>query len=131
MTSKVDQARDSLATDMMSFLAKDAELGGLFAKFLNFNLEFHSFIAEQVRLTQPKVETILWFQRGFPIFGSSLSSYLASFPLPSGIATPYIWVSPGWSCWAWRKSGSSGWLLDLAEAESRARGWHGIPTQPL
>ena len=88
MTRKVDQARDSLATDMMSFLAKDAELAGLIAKFLNFKLELHSSIAEQVRLTHPKVETILRSKRGFPIFGSSLSSHLASFPLPSGIAYP-------------------------------------------
>jgi len=88
MTRKVDQARDSLATDMMSFLAKDAELAGLIAKFLNFKLELHSSIAEQVLVTQPKVETILRSKRGFPIFGSSLSSHLASFPLPSGIAYP-------------------------------------------
>ena len=43
---------------------------------------------KQVRLTQPKVETILRSKRGFPVFGSSLSSHLASFPLPSGIAYP-------------------------------------------
>ena len=28
----VDQARDTLATDMMSFVAKDADLAGLIAK---------------------------------------------------------------------------------------------------
>ena len=42
----------------------------------------------QVRVTQPKVDTILLTKRGFPIFGCSLSSHLASFPLPSGIAYP-------------------------------------------
>ena len=39
-------------------------------------------------MTQPKVEDILNTKRGFPIFGSSLSFHLASFPLPSGIAYP-------------------------------------------
>jgi len=88
MVRKVDQARDSLATDMMAFLAKDAELAGLIAKFLNFKLDYHSCIAEQVRLTQPKVDDILLTKKGFPIFGSSLSFHLASFPLASGIAYP-------------------------------------------
>lgn len=88
MVRKVEQARDSLATDMMTFLAKDAELAGLIAKFLNFKLDYHSCIAEQVRLTQPKVDDILMTKKGFPIFGSSLSFHLSSFPLPSGIAYP-------------------------------------------
>ena len=48
MVRKVDQTRDLLATDMMTFLAKDAELAGLIAKFLNFKLDYHSSIAEQV-----------------------------------------------------------------------------------
>ena len=88
MARKVEQARDLLATDMMSFMAKDAELANLIAKFLDFKLDYHSSIAEQVRLTQPKLDTILLTKRGFPIFGSSLSVHLASFPLPSGIAYP-------------------------------------------
>ena len=48
MVRKVDQARDLLATDMMTFLAKDAELAGLIAKFLCFKLDYHSSIADQV-----------------------------------------------------------------------------------
>ena len=48
MVRKVDQARDLLATDMMAFLAKDVELAGLISKFLNFKLDYHSSIAEQV-----------------------------------------------------------------------------------
>ena len=41
-----------------------------------------------MRLTQPKVDTILLTKRGFPLFGCSLASHLASFSLPSGIAFP-------------------------------------------
>ena len=48
MVRKVEQARDLLATDMMTFMAKDAELGKLIAKFLSFKLDYHSSIAEQV-----------------------------------------------------------------------------------
>lgn len=88
MVRKVDQARDLLATDMMAFLAKDVELAGLISKFLNFKLDYHSSIAEQVSLTQPKVDSILHTKRGFPVFGSSLASHLSSFLLPSGIAYP-------------------------------------------
>ena len=39
-------------------------------------------------MTQPKVDDILLTKKGFPIFGSSLSFHLASFPLASGIAFP-------------------------------------------
>ena len=49
MVRKVDQARDLLATDMMTFLAKDAELAGLIAKFLSFKFDYHNSIADQVR----------------------------------------------------------------------------------
>jgi multidrug resistance efflux pump len=48
MARKVEQARDLLATDMMTFMAKDAELAKLIAKFLSFKLDYHSSIAEQV-----------------------------------------------------------------------------------
>eukprot|EP00092_Neocalanus_flemingeri_P030479 GFUD01033086.1.p1 GENE.GFUD01033086.1~~GFUD01033086.1.p1 ORF type:complete len:647 (-),score=306.09 GFUD01033086.1:446-2386(-) len=88
MARKVEQARDLLATDMMAFMSKDAELAKLIAKFLDFKLDYHSSIADQVLLTQPKVDAILLTKRGFPIFGSSLASHLASFPLHSGIAFP-------------------------------------------
>jgi len=88
MARKVEQARDLLATDMMIFMSKDAELANLISKFLDFKLDYHSSIAEQVRLTQPKVDTILLTKRGFPLFGCSLASHLANFSLPSGIAFP-------------------------------------------
>ena len=46
---KVEMARDSLATDMMTFLAKDAELAGMIGKFLDHKLEYHQSLTEQVR----------------------------------------------------------------------------------
>ena len=42
----------------------------------------------QVRFTQPKLDQILDSKRGYPVFGSSLSSHLSNFHLPSGIAWP-------------------------------------------
>ena len=49
MDRKVEQARDTLATDMMTFLAKDAELAGMIGKFLDHKLEYHQSLTEQVR----------------------------------------------------------------------------------
>jgi len=88
MDRRVEIARDTLATDMMAFLAKDAELAGMIAKFLDYKLEYHTSLADQVKMLQPKVDSILDSKRGYPIFGSSLSSHLSSFNLPSGIAFP-------------------------------------------
>lgn len=88
MDRKVEQARDQLATDMMTFMAKDAELANLIAKYLDFKREYHTSIADQVMLTQPKVDSVLLTKRGFPIFGTSLSDHLESFNLSSGIAFP-------------------------------------------
>ena len=85
---KVEMARDSLASDMMAFLAKDAELAGMIGRFLEHKLEYHQSLTDQVRFTQPKIELILESKRGYPVFGSSLSSHLANFHLPSGIAWP-------------------------------------------
>ena len=42
----------------------------------------------QVRFTQPKIDTIIDSRRGYPVFGSPLSSHLNTFNLPSGIAWP-------------------------------------------
>jgi len=88
MARKVELARDQLATDMMSFMAKDRELAELVAKYLDFKREYHSSIAEQVLLTQPRVDSVLLTKRGFPIFGTSLADHLESFNLVSGIAFP-------------------------------------------
>ena len=85
---KVEMARDSLATDMMTFLAKDAELAGMIGKFLDHKLEYHKSLTDQVRFTQPKIDTIIDSKRGYPVFGSALSSHLNTFNLPSGIAWP-------------------------------------------
>lgn len=85
---RVEMARDTLATDMMTFLAKDAELAGMIAKFLDFKLEYHTSLADQVKLLQPKIDSVLDSKRGYPIFKSSLSSHLSCFKLPSGIAFP-------------------------------------------
>ena len=100
---RVEQARDLLATDMMNFLTRDAELAGLVGRFLDYKLEYHSSIAEQVslfvqteaittvrqvRLVQPKMDAISLSKRGYPIFGCSLTEHLSSFSLPSGIAFP-------------------------------------------
>ena len=46
---KVEMARDSLASDMMAFLAKDAELAGMIGKFLEHKLEYHQSLTDQVR----------------------------------------------------------------------------------
>jgi len=88
MARKVEQARDLLATDMMSFMAKDAELANLIAKYLDFKREYHTSIAEQVMLAQPKVDSVLLTKRGFPIFGTSIADHLEGFSLTSGIAFP-------------------------------------------
>lgn len=85
---KVEMARDSLASDMMTFLAKDAELGGMISRLLEHKLEYHQSLTDQLRLTQPKIELVLESRRGYPLFGSSLSSHLSNFHLPSGIAWP-------------------------------------------
>jgi len=85
---RVEMARDTLATDMMTFLAKDAELAGMIAKFLDFKLEYHTSLADQVKLLQPKIDSVLDSKRGYPIFKSSLSSHISCFKLPSGIAFP-------------------------------------------
>ena len=102
---RVEQARDLLATDMMNFLTRDAELAGLVGRFLDYKLEYHSSIADQVslfvqaeaittktvrqvRLVQPKMDAISLSKRGYPIFGCSLTEHLSSFSLPSGIAFP-------------------------------------------
>ena len=45
---KVEMARDSLASDMMTFLAKDAELAGMIGKFLDHKLEYHKSLTDQV-----------------------------------------------------------------------------------
>ena len=50
MDRKVEIARDNLATDMMAFLAKDAELAGMIAKFLDYKLEYHTSLADQVTM---------------------------------------------------------------------------------
>lgn len=88
MERRVEQARDLLATDMMSFVARDAELGGLLAKFLQYKREYHSSMVEQVLLAEPRVENVLLSKRGFPIFGTSLRDHLDSFGISSGIAFP-------------------------------------------
>ena len=49
---KVEMSRDSLATDMMTFLAKDAELAGMIRKFLDHKLEYHQSLTDQVRSSQ-------------------------------------------------------------------------------
>ena len=85
---KVEMARDSLASDMMTFLAKDAELAGMISRLLEHKLEYHQSLTDQLRLTQPKIELVLESRRGYPLFGSSLSSHLSNFHLPSGIAWP-------------------------------------------
>ena len=85
---RVEIARDTLATDMMSFLAKDAELAGIMAKFLDYKLEYHTSLADQVKMMQPKLDSILESKRGYPIFGTSLALHLSSFHIPSGIAFP-------------------------------------------
>ena len=46
---KVEMARDGLATDMMTFLAKDAEMAGMIGKFLEHKLEYHQSLTDQVR----------------------------------------------------------------------------------
>ena len=88
MDRRVEMARDTLATDMMSFLAKDTELAAMISKFLDYKLEYHKSLVEQMQMTQPKVDSILDLKRGYPIWGSDLSSHLSSFNLPSGIAYP-------------------------------------------
>ena len=85
---RVEIARDTLATDMMVFLAKDAQLAGVVSKFLDYKLEYHTSLADQVKMMQPKLDSILDSRRGYPIFGSSLANHLSSFNLPSGIAFP-------------------------------------------
>jgi len=85
---KVEMARDSLATDMMTFLARDVELAGMVGKFLDHKLEYHQSLTEQVRYTQPKIDSILESKRGYPLFGCSLSTHLSTFNLPSGLAWP-------------------------------------------
>lgn len=52
---RVEMARDTLATDMMTFLAKDAELAGMIAKFLDFKLEYHNSLADQVKRHNQKL----------------------------------------------------------------------------
>ena len=88
MDRRVEMARDTLATDMMAFLAKDTELAANIAKFLDYKLEYHTSLVDQMQMTQPKVDSILDLRRGYPIWGSNLSSHLSSFNLPSGIAYP-------------------------------------------
>jgi len=88
MDRRVEQARDMLATDMMTFVAKDAELGGLIGKYLQYKREYHSSMVDQVLLTEPRVDTVLLSKRGFPIFGTSLSQHLHCFNIASGIAYP-------------------------------------------
>ena len=88
MDRRVEMARDTLATDMMAFLAKDTELAANIAKFLDYKLEYHTSLVDQMQMTQPKVDSILDLRRGYPIWGSNLSSHLSSFNLPSGIAFP-------------------------------------------
>jgi len=88
MERRVEQARDTLATDMMSFVAKDADLAGLIAKYLQYKREYHSSMVDQVLLTEPRVESVLLTKRGFPIFGTGLRDHLESFSISSGIAFP-------------------------------------------
>lgn len=88
MDRRVEMARDTLATDMMAFLAKDTELAAIISKFLDYKLEYHSSLVDQIQMTQPKVDSILHLKRGYPIWGSNLSTHLSSFNLPSGIAYP-------------------------------------------
>jgi len=88
MERRVEQARDTLATDMMTFVAKDADLAGLIAKYLQYKREYHSSMVDQVLLTEPRVESVLLTKRGFPIFGSGLRDHLESFSIASGIAFP-------------------------------------------
>ena len=52
MDRRVEIARDTLATDMMAFLAKDAELAGMIAKFLDYKLEYHTSLADQVNIAE-------------------------------------------------------------------------------
>ena len=49
---KVETSQDSLATDMMTFLAKDAELAGMIGKFPDHKLEYHQSLTDQVRSSQ-------------------------------------------------------------------------------
>jgi len=88
MERRVEQARDTLATDMMTFVAKDADLAGLIAKYLQYKREYHSSMVDQVLLMEPRVESVLLTKRGFPIFGSGLRDHLESFSISSGIAFP-------------------------------------------
>jgi hypothetical protein len=88
MERRVEQARDTLATDMMSFVARDAELAGLLARFLQHRREYHAAMLDQVLLAEPRVEAVLLTKRGFPIFGSRLRDHIESFGLASGIAFP-------------------------------------------
>ena len=57
MDRRVEIARDTLATDMMAFLAKDAELAGMIAKFLDYKLEYHTSLADQVNI-ENKLERV-------------------------------------------------------------------------
>jgi len=85
---KVDQARDTLAADMLIFLSRDSELAGLVGQYLDFRLTLHQDNAAQLAALKPQLDTIRSTRRGFPIFGSSLRDHIASFGLDSGIAYP-------------------------------------------
>jgi len=84
----VDQARDGLAADMLSFLSRDNEMAGLLSNFVGFRL--HQLKESYVKLeeTQPKLETLRSSRKGYPIFGTSLQDHIRDLGLESGIAFP-------------------------------------------
>jgi len=85
---KVEQARDNLASDMLVFLARDDELAGLVAQYLEYRSKLNTDNTTQLELMQPRLVSIRATRRGFPIFGSDLREHLDSFGLESGVAYP-------------------------------------------
>lgn len=80
--------RDVLAADMLVFLARDSELAGIVAQYLEFRGNLNLDNSTQIGEMKPRLEMIRSTRRGFPIFGCALKDHISWFNLESGIAYP-------------------------------------------
>eukprot|EP00088_Acartia_fossae_P016842 TRINITY_DN1948_c0_g1_i17.p1 TRINITY_DN1948_c0_g1~~TRINITY_DN1948_c0_g1_i17.p1 ORF type:complete len:878 (+),score=255.73 TRINITY_DN1948_c0_g1_i17:200-2833(+) len=84
----VDQARDGLAADMLSFLSRDNEIAGLLSNYIDYRLQLQQENCQRLEEAKPRLDTLRALRKGFPIFGTPLQDHIRDLGLESGIAFP-------------------------------------------
>ncbi|RWS11466.1 rho GTPase-activating protein 44-like protein [Dinothrombium tinctorium] len=74
--TRVEQAKDAFAVELLSFLSREPELSQIYLQFFKLKASFYSKIAEILTNSIPQLEEIISDTAQKPCFGTSLDEHL-------------------------------------------------------